>query len=168
MPQLQLVSTPFAARTELVDFYTRVESPSHPGAMKLLDYWSECMAKGDGFVVGRDIPARPIASLLQNVIVAEPLLDGSDMRLRVTGAAVRRRFVGTTKGHYLSEFFPPGRFALYRKCINEFFRAGQPIVFEARLGHTGCGRPHAEIVLMPVTASDRSATWLLAGVFYFD
>jgi hypothetical protein len=168
MPHLQLVSSTFAETSELIEFYTRAEEPSHPGAIKLLDYWRDCMANGDGFVVGRDIPARPIASLLQNVIVTEPLPDGSDMRIRVTGAAVRRRFAGTSKGHFLSEFFPPGRFAPYQRCISDFLRVGQPVVFDSRLGRSGCGRLHAEIALMPVKSSDRTGDWLLAGLFYFD
>lgn len=90
------------------------------------------------------------------------------MLLRLTGAAVRQRLAGAPKSHYLSELFPSGHFAQYAKCIVEFLRVGEPIVLDSRLGYTGHGRLHAEIVIMPAKSPDRSADWLLAGLFYFD
>src|SRR5258708_5481458 len=86
---------------DLVDYYRRVDAPRHPEAIRLLAYWRACVAAHGAFVNGRDIPARPIAGLLRSIVINEPLPGKTDMRVRLAGTSVRRRFGGDIRGHML-------------------------------------------------------------------
>jgi hypothetical protein len=157
-----------ATLPDLLDHYAPVETPRHPDAITLLAYWRGCVDAGDGFLIGRDIPARPIANLLRSLIVNEPLADGSDMMIRLAGAMVRRRFGGDIKGHLMSEIFPPRDFASHRASAFAAIRTGHPIIVDSSLKRGGVEELHTEALLLPVTARDRKSIWLLVGVFYFD
>ncbi len=61
----------------LADDFVLVAEPTHRDARALLAYWRHCMEAGS-FVMGRDVPARPIARLLRNLAIHEPLADGTD------------------------------------------------------------------------------------------
>jgi hypothetical protein len=154
------------AAIDLVDHYARVDVPRHPDAVRLLDYWRSCMAKG-GFVVGRDIPARPIARILRSVILHEPFADGSDTRVRLAGADVRRRFDTDLKGRTMSMMFTPEDFKVHLKSSFEVMTSGVPMVLDSCLRRGDVEELHIEVLLLPVTARDLKSTWLLAGLFFF-
>ncbi len=147
--------------------FVAVAEPSHPDARKLLDYWRARMAEGS-FVVGRDIPARPIAKLLRNLAIYEPLPDGSDLRVRLAGDAIRTRFDAIVKGGMLSEFFPAAEFEQHLEGALGVLRSGEPRIIDSRLMRDDVVELHLEVVVLPVTAPDLAGRWVLVGVFYFD
>jgi hypothetical protein len=152
---------------ELVDHYFRVDAPRHRDAIALLEYWRARMAAGGGFVVGRDIPARPIARLLRNVILWEPLAGNADLRVRLAGADVRRRFDMQLKGSLMSQMFSAEDAAVHLKSGFEVIAGGQPMVLDTSLRRGNVEELHTEVLLLPVTARDLKSAWLLASLFYF-
>lgn len=167
---MQLATSHVDVRNEsfsFVDHYARVEDPHHRDGVKLLDYWQTCIAKGDGFVVGRDIPARPIASLLRSISIYEPLPAESDMRVRLAGEMAARRFNCDIKGRLMSEIFPEEDFEHHLDVSFEALHTGEPIVLDSRLEFRGIEKLHSEALLLPVTAPDLKTPWLLVGLFYF-
>ena len=168
MPRGLKIAVSNDAPANLVEYYGLVPEPRHPDAVKLLDYWKACMAKGHGFVVGRDIPARSIASILRSVVVCEPLPDGSDLKLRLAGANVRRRFQGEIKGSLLSQIYPGEDFSHHLSASIDVIRSGKPSTFDTSLKRDGIQELHSEILVLPVTAPDLKAAWVLIGMFYFS
>ena len=153
--------------SELVDYYRRVDAPRHPAALKLFEYWRDCVAARGCFVVGRDIPARPIAGLLCNIVINEPLADGSDMRVRLAGTSVRRRFGGDIRGHKLSELFSPRDFKHHVAASFEAIHSGKPVILDSSLKRDTVEELHTEIILLPARSGDQKFDWLLVGMFYF-
>jgi hypothetical protein len=152
---------------ELVDHYVEVETPRHPDAALLLGYWRACMAEHGSFVVGRDIPARAISRILRNVILFEPLPADRDLRVRLAGADVRRRFDRELRGRLMSEMFADEDFEVHRKSAFEVITSGSPIVLDTSLKRGNVEELHTEVLLLPVTARDLKSTWLLATLCYF-
>ncbi|HXC54948.1 MAG TPA: PAS domain-containing protein [Rhizomicrobium sp.] len=153
---------------ELVGYYARVDAPRHPSANRLFAYWRDCVAARGIFVVGRDVPARPIANLLCNIVINEPLADGSDMRVRLAGTSVRRRFGGDIRGHKLSELFSPEDFSHHVAASFEAVRTGKPVILDSSLKRGGVEELHTEVLLLPVKSGDLQTDWLLVGIFYFN
>ncbi len=156
-----------SAYDDLVDEYARVPAPRHEDAIELVAYWRDVIARGDGFLIGRDIPARAIARLLKNIQVDEPLADGSDVRVRLSGTAVRRRFGTEVCGALHSELFSPEDFRHHLAAVMEVIRTGQPIVLDSSLKRGLLEEMHSEIVLLPIQDRDAKTPLVLAGIFYF-
>ena len=152
---------------DLVEYYHRMDAPRHPGGVKLLQYWRGIVAERGDFVINRDAPARAIADLLANIVVAEPVSGGGDMKIRLAGANVRRRDGGDLKDHLLSELFSRSDFELHRSNAREILRHGQPVTLDASLRRGPVEELHSEVIALPVKSPDKSKTWLLVGVFYF-
>jgi hypothetical protein len=167
MSQIQRQAESLAG-DELIDHYIRVETPSHADAISLLGYWRICMAKGDGFVVGRDIPARAISRILRSVILFEPLASETDLKVRLAGADVRRRFDSDLKGRLMSQMFSAADFAVHRKSAFEVIGNGVPIILDTSLKRGIVEELRTEVLLLPVTARDGKSTWLLATLFYYN
>ena len=167
------MSLTLRARTEdfdfepLVDDYATVREPRHAEARKLLDYWCDRVDNAGDFIVGRDIPARPIASLLRSIVVYEPVWDSMDFRVRLAGDSARRRFQGDIKGTLLSEQFSGRDLEHHLAAAIETIRTKRPMAIESRLKRGTVEELHSEILLLPVTAPDRQSTWLLVGMFFF-
>jgi len=168
MSDTAYVSAPGLAYGGLVDHYHRVEQPRHRDAKTLLAYWHACIAKGGGFVVGRDIPARPISSILGNIVLCEPLSNGMDMRVRIAGGMVRHRVLPVSRGSLLSEDFSGEDFKHHLALCFEAMRCGVPVILDSSLKRGELEEIHSEVLLLPVTAPDLTSTWLLAGMFYFN
>ena len=147
--------------------YVRVEAAAHSDSRHLIAVWRECCA-GDGFVVGRDIPSRPLASLLRSLMVNEPIEDGADYRIRLAGSSLRRRYGREITSLRLSELFSPEAYIPHPAITKEALAAGEPRILDVREEEFGQPRHHREVVVLPVLSPDRSAKWVLAGVFYFD
>jgi len=156
-----------AAFDRLVDTYVQVPAPRHPEAMELLDYWREVTARGDGFIIGRDIPARPIARLLKSVLIDEPLPDGSDVRVRLAGTAVRRRFGADVRGTLHSQLFSAADFRHHLAAVQEVVRTGKPHVIDSSLRRGALEELHTEVILLPILDRDARTPLLLVGLFYF-
>ncbi len=102
----------------------------------MLEYWRGCVGNG-GFLVGRDIPARPIAGLLGNIMLTDMMPDTNDMTVRLAGAGIRPRFGGEIKGRKLSEIFPPSDFAHHMAASTEIIRDGEPFIIDSRIMRMG-------------------------------
>jgi hypothetical protein len=152
------------------DFHARnalIEGPCHPGAKLTFEVWRERMAQG-GFIVGRDIPSRALASVLRNLAVYEPLEGGEDFRIRIAGTAYFRRFGYDVTGRRLSELFNEPLFERIRDGINEVLDVGGPrsIAVEHM---QGIRKPlKFEVLFLPVTAPGNMGQWSLTGMFFDD
>jgi hypothetical protein len=122
MPPLQLV-------------FEQVPSPLHDDALSLLTYWRAREIDG-GFVVGRDIPSRKIASVLRNIALSEPIGNSrnlEDMRTRLAGDVFRLRFGCETSGMRLSELFEPDDFEAHISQIAVALHRGTPYMVRSAL-----------------------------------
>ena len=155
------------AYNELVDYYKQVDEPRHPDAKRLLDYWNGCIAAKGDFVIGRDIPARPIANLLHSIVVYEPFADASDLCVRLAGDNTRRLFHVDLKGTLLSQQFSGKDFTHHLTASFDVIRTKQPQTIESSLRRGNVEELHSEVLLLPVTAPDRKAVWLIVGMFFF-
>jgi hypothetical protein len=151
-----------------VNEITPVDTPRHGEALQLYDYWHDVRARHGDFRLGRDIPARPIAQLLKNIAINEPVRNGTDMRIRLAGSAVRRRFDGRLDGLLLSEVFGPEEFEFNLKDSNRVLATGVPSIFDSALKGYAVEELHAEIMLLPIVDRDGTSPLLLVGIFYFE
>ena len=114
---------------ELVDYYATVKEPRHPDAMRMLDYWRDCVDNKGDFIVGRDIPAPPIARLLRSIVVYEPVAGGTDFACVFRGRA-RRRFQGDIKGTLLSDQFCGRDLEHHQAATVETMRTKRPMAID--------------------------------------
>jgi hypothetical protein len=156
---------PLAA--ELSETVTRIPEPAHFGAKLLLDRWRELQAK-DGFVVGRDVPARQFGGLLRNLAIFEPLDDCRDFRARLAGTGFLRRFGRDVTGLKLSELFPAPGFKTHRADMAEIVRAGAALAFDVKMKRGNRTLLRAEALGLSVESADRMNIWVLSGLFYYD
>ena len=152
---------------ELRIAFDTIEALSHPDALALLAYWRDCRQAG-GFVMGRDVPARAIARLTKHLVVLEPLPALADFKYRLAGAVLLQRLGRDVTGLSISDVFEgdPARslIAAARKVIETDAPIFQRIQVRGVLAEVR--RP--ELVLLPMSAPDASATWVLIGVFYHE
>lgn len=151
----------------LVDYYTHVDEPRHPEAICLLHHWQACVAQSGDFLIGRDIPARPIAKLLNSIVVYEPLPGDGDLRVRLAGDNTRRQFQVDLKGTLLSQQFTGKDFIHHLTASLEVIRTKRPIAIDSSLRRGNVEELHSEILLLPATAPDRRSGWLVVGMFFF-
>src|SRR5258706_6428973 len=111
----------------LVGYYTHVDEPRHADAICLLQHWQACVAESGDFLIGRDIPARPIAKLLHSIVVYEPLPGDGDLRVRLAGDNTRRLFHVDLKGTLLSQQFSGKDFTHHLAASFEVIRTKWPI-----------------------------------------
>jgi len=153
---------------ELIDYYATVKEPRHAEAKRLLEYWRDCVDNKGDFIVGRDIPARPIANLLRSIVVYEALPGYRDFRVRLAGDNARRRFKGDIKGALLSDLFTGHDLDHHLGAAIDTIRTLRPMTIDSRLKRGQVEELHSEILLLPVSAPDRQSTWLLVGMFFFS
>ena len=84
--------------------YTPLVEPKHPHSVQLVQFWQEG-EKAGGLVVGRDIPSRPIAAILRNLMICEPIADFSDFRIRHAGIAYITHYGHDVTGKLMSDVF---------------------------------------------------------------
>jgi hypothetical protein len=140
------------------------EAPSHPHARALLDYWNEICRSGD-FVMGRDVPARTISKLMKHLTVFEPT-DG-DFRLRLVGDLIRQKYGYDATGMLVSEVYDPVAGQQFVSLLSNVVARGRPVVQDVRLRGVLDDIYRADLLLLPVKAPDREATWVLDGTFYW-
>lgn len=151
---------------ELEDHYSVVPSPRHPESCRLYEFWQ---ARGpEGIVVGRDVPSREIASLLSHIVIWEPVDQGRDLKVRLAGASLQRRFPFDIKGRLMSELFAPDDFQHHLTTTVEVLESGKPLVTDSRLIRGTVEELHLEVVVLPVVAPDRISKWVMTGLFYFS
>lgn len=150
---------------DLHDNFAVVAAPRHNDSRNLLAFWK--LRAPDGIVMGRDVPSRAIAPLLSHMVVWEPVADGADMKVRLAGAALQRRFSGDLKGHRMSELFAPADFRDHLREMHCVIESGEPRILDSRVSCGTIEQLHLEIVELPVVSPDRAQCWVLSGTFYF-
>ena len=146
--------------------YRSITTPVHPQAAKVLAFWDARPA--DGIIIGRDVPSRAIASLLSHVIVHEPINGGSDLKVRVAGTAVRRRFGRDITGENMSKLFPALTFPDRLKSVLTAIETGAPQFADCHLSNGSFEILHSELEILPVFARDRISKWAMTVVLFFD
>ena len=146
--------------------YRPIAAPAHKEAEKALAFWNARPA--DGIVIGRDVPSRAIASLLSHVIVHEPINGGSDLKVRVAGTAVRKRFGHDITGETLSQLFPTPSFPARLQSVLTAIDTGAPQFADCQLSSGSLEILHSELVILPILAPDRVSKWALSIVFFFN
>jgi hypothetical protein len=154
------------AVVETTEQYAVVPEAAHPDSKKLLAFW-DCRPR-DGIVMGRDVPSRAIASLLAYVMVWEPVEKGRDMRVRLAGDALHRRFQGNLRGRLMSDLFSPAYRAGHLENARNAIVMGEPVIIDSHMNYGNIEKLHVEVVLLPMLSPDRSARWVLAGSFFFN
>jgi hypothetical protein len=147
----------------------RVETASHPGARQLVQFWHSRQALG-GVVIGRDVPSREVVGLLNNIVLFEPISEGNelvDLRTRLAGDALRLRFGRDISKACMSELFDESQFAARFALAKEALEENTPIVVAVRIQAGTLVDRRREFVLLPVWNRDKTARWLLVGVFQF-
>jgi hypothetical protein len=155
-----------AAVVETTEQYAVVSAAAHPDSKRLLAFWDA--RPQDGIVMGRDVPSRAIASLLTYVMVWEPVKSGADMRVRLAGDALHRRFKGNLRGRMMSELFSPEHFAGHLSNVHKIMETGQSVIVDSHTNYGRIEKMHLETILLPVFSPDRAARWVLAGSFFFN
>ncbi len=150
---------------DLRETATPLETPKLYGAQTLVDVWRGCR---QGFVVGRDIPSRPLSGVLRNLAIFEPVAAGADFLVRLAGTALLRRFGRDVSGAKMSELYAPLTFERRRKWLGEAIRTAKPVIHEIEI-QQGNRRPlRFELIVLPVLAPDHVTPWVLAGFFYHE
>jgi hypothetical protein len=146
--------------------YQPIAAPTHPQAGSALAFWDARPA--DGIIIGRDVPSRAIASMLSTIIVHEPINGGSNLKVRVAGTAIRRRFGRDVTGSTLSELFPTPAFPSRLKSVLTAIETNAPQFADCQFNNGSLGILHSELVILPIFAPDRVSKWGLSFVFFFN
>ena len=160
----------YADSQVLREMFKQVAEPAHPDGIMLADFWRKREAAG-GFVVCRDVPSRPLACVLHNLLLLEPVgAPGhlSDLRVKLAGDTLHQRLGGNTAGMLLSELFSPRDFESHIARAADVLDRNAPYFMRCELRRASFVERQLEIIVLPVWNASRSARWILAGVFYFN
>jgi len=158
-----------SAPSELEHRIRGINMPTHPSTIRLIAYWQECEARG-GLRMERDIPAPQIASLMQDLMVAEPVRDWADARIHLAGAAMAEYFGRRVDGALMSDIFaeePRDREMLLAEARTAIARS-RPGVVEQILVENGHVVLRQEVTALPIYASDGKTRWILTSTFNFS
>lgn len=147
--------------------FETVAMPTHPSAQRLIAYWQNCQAKG-GMRLGRDLPARPIAALLGNVIVYEPIGDWDDARIRYAGFGMAKYFGRDVNGLLFSEISAGNRDGSLKQLFSEardLVREKQPRVRNHILMNEGIELARHQLVMLPILGPEGDRSWILNAAF---
>ena len=140
----------------------------HPSANALLTFWRDQEPKG-GMRMGYDIPSRAVAKFLPHILIAEPVGDWDDARIRLAGTSLIERFgrdvAGDTASHIYAEN-PEGASVLLKAARRAAVDRDTGLV-DLRILRDGIEVFHLETVLLPILSPDGAATWTLVGAFRF-
>jgi len=146
---------------------TNIADPKHPDALRLLAYWKSCECRG-GLRLGRDLPAKGIASLMSRLSVLEPINDMQDFVFRLAGTGWFRRFGRDIQGERLSGLYAGGNLRHYIAGLQNVLKSGKPSFVDVRVRDAHRERHHIEYAEFPVWAPSRETQCVLAGAFHFD
>lgn len=154
--------------TELEHRMRGINMPTHPSTIRLIAYWQECEARG-GMRMGQDIPARPIATLLQDLTVAEPVRDWADARIRLAGSAMVEYFGRDVGGALMSEIFAgePRDCEMLLAGAKAAIARNRPGIVEQLLFDNGREVLRQELTALPLYAPDGNARWIVTSTFNF-
>jgi len=145
---------------------TRIAAPYHRDSAALFVYWQACIARG-GLMLGRDLPAREVASLMSKLNIMEPMADG-DFRVRLAGSGLMRRFGEDVTGRMLSTLYDAQSFQNFSAGLRSALDTGVPHIVDVRIKTAAYKHLHMEYICLPVKSYDGLRDWVLTGAFYFD
>jgi hypothetical protein len=151
----------------LEEIRTEIPTPTQYGACLLLDQWKTREQRG-GFVVGRDVPSRDLASILRNIALYEPVDDGADFRVRLAGTAFMRRFGRDITGLTLSRIYGPEDFREKREALVGIIHSKKPVIVDVRILRNARTVMRFEGLGLRVLSPDRKDVWVMGGLFYSD
>lgn len=143
------------------------KAPTHPSIRRLIGYWRECEAK-DGLRMGRDIPARAIASLLSQIMVFEPFANWEDAHIRYAGFGTAKYFGRDVMGLLYSEMEAGDRSGTLRQLLSEargLAAENRCRILDHRALSDGIEIERQEIVQVPMFGPDGKSRWLLSAAF---
>jgi hypothetical protein len=145
-----------------------VDAPVHPLSIQLLAYWRDCEAQG-GMRMGRDLPARAIAQILPHLIVAEPVGDWEDARIRLAGFGMATHFGRDVSGALMSEVYagPQSGMHLLLAGSRSVIARNQPGAVEHLVLDKEREVLRQEMICLPLIAPDGDARWVLVGTFNY-
>lgn len=144
-----------------------IAMPTHPSAQRLVAYWQNCEG---GMRMGRDIPARAIAPLLENIIIYEPVDNWDDARVRYAGFATAKFFGRDIGGLLFSEVAAENRDGSLKKLFSEardLVAEKRPRIRNHMLMNDGIEIARHQLVMLPILAPDGETPWILNAAFDF-
>lgn len=147
--------------------FREMDGPSREGSCALIAWWRAITEEKGNFVMGRDVPARPIAKFTKHLQVFEPVDGGENFRYRVVGSVLSERIGRDVTGLLVTEVYADEAAAHFVRILNKVIATGTPAVQEAQVvGRMGVAR-RAEGVLLPMRSPDLKEIWILTGAFYW-
>ncbi len=151
----------------LEEIRTEIPTPTQYGACLLLDQWRTREQRG-GFVVGRDVPSRDLASILRNIALYEPIDGEADFRVRLAGSAYMRRFGRDITGLSLSKIYDRQNFEEKRLALIGIISSKAPVIVDVKILRNTRTVMRFEGLGLRVLSPDRRDTWVMGGLFYSD
>jgi len=151
----------------LEEIRTEIPTPTQYGACLLLDQWRTRELRG-GFVVGRDVPSRDLASILRNIALYEPIDGEADFRVRLAGSAYMRRFGRDITGLSLSKIYDRKSFEEKRLALVGIISSKAPVIVDVKILRNTRTVMRFEGLGLRVLSPDRRGTWVMGGLFYSD
>jgi hypothetical protein len=155
---------PITGQTVEIIFGERTE-PSHEGVKEIVAYWNTCRQAGE-FVMGRDVPARPIARLTKHLVVLEPIDAGADFLYRLVGSILNDRIGRDITGMLVTDVYAEVAAKSYMAALNRTIANDAPVFLESRARGLLDDLRRAEAVALPMKSPDGRAVWVLNCVFY--
>ncbi len=147
------------------DPYYQVRSaPSHPKAVAFLDTWRAHAHERD-LVISKDLPSRPFARFLDNLMIAEPIENDTDFRIRLAGSSLRQRYQREVSGERFSALFSPLIAEENIARLRKVQRTGTPSILSAAIIIDDAPRVQYEVILLRVLAPDETTMWNIVGIF---
>lgn len=141
-----------------------LDAPTHHKARDFLAVWRESCQDGD-IVIGTDIPSRPFARLLENLMVVEPVEDGRDGLVRVAGTSLRERYGREVSGKRLSTLFSPDVFAQNLARMRAVRETGSPLILTGSVPRQAAPPQRFEAIIIRARAPKTDALWNAVGIF---
>lgn len=164
-PTVTGVMTFFTASPD--PYYQIRGEPVHPLATEFLEVWRSESRSRD-LVVGKDIPSRPFARFLSQLLILEPIEGDSDFRIRIAGDALRKRYGRDVTGLQFSELYSSPVAADNLMRLREVRRTGIPIIFDAAIIRADAPALCYETLLLRILAPDERTYWNIVGIFMLD
>ena len=117
--------------------------------------------------IGKDIPSRPFARFLGNLMIAEPIDDDTDCRIRLAGSSLRQRYKREVSGRRLSELFSPVIAADNLARLRKVREMGRAFIHTAAVMPDDTPPLHYEVLLLHALAPNEAAMWNVIGIFTF-
>ena len=142
--------------------------PEHPAAIALIAVWRAYEATG-GMRMGRDIPSRALAKFLPGLVIAEPVEDWKDARIRLAGSVLTERFGRDISGMMLSEIYrnDPDGGAKLLQGGRVAATTREPGILSTRVMAGTAELLRFEVVALPIYAPDGVTPWCMVGTFRF-